>query len=124
MGYMTPPNRVSCWNYRVHSVDRVVDGDTIDLDVDLGFNIHQKMRIRLMDIDTPEIRGEEKVKGLKVKDLVEELCKDAESIVLESIKGKKGKYGRYLGIIHLKLAGGGWIDLNNYLKLEGYGRVQ
>lgn len=68
---------------------RVVDGDTIDLDVDLGFNIHQKMRIRLMDIDTPEIRGEEKVKGLKVKDLVEELCKDAESIVLESIKGKK-----------------------------------
>ena len=102
---------------------RVVDGDTIDLDVDLGFDVHQRMRIRLMDVDTPEVRGEEKKEGLKVKELVKDLCKDAERIVLESIKDKKGKYGRYLGIIHLKFAAGEWVDLNNYLKLEGYGGV-
>ena len=81
------------------TLDRVVDGDTIDVNIDLGFKIIlAKQRVRLAGIDTPESRTRdlaEKKLGLEAKDLLEELTKDG--FVLES-QGR-GKYGRILGVL-------------------------
>ena len=79
-------------------LDRVIDGDTIDVNLDLGFDvILQKQRVRLAGIDTPESRTrnlEEKALGLKAKDRLIELC--VGSFKIQSLG--KGKYGRILGI--------------------------
>ena len=84
-------------NYKCTLV-RVIDGDTIDVDIDLGFDVWlHKQRVRLAGIDTPESRTRnkaEKVLGLKAKDFLIKLC--AEEITLVSLG--KGKYGRILGI--------------------------
>ena len=67
---MVPPSRNSCYNFRVVSIDRVVDGDTLDCRIDLGFSVFVKKRVRLMGIDTWESRTrdlEEKKKGLAAK---------------------------------------------------------
>ena len=47
MGAMVPPSRKSCYNFRVVSIDRVVDGDTIDVSIDLGFDLIKKERVRI-----------------------------------------------------------------------------
>ena len=79
-------------------LDTVIDGDTIDVNLDLGFDvILQKQRVRLAGIDTPESRTrnlEEKALGLKAKDRLIELC--VGSFKIQSLG--KGKYGRILGI--------------------------
>ena len=54
MGAMTPPSRKSCYNFRVVSVDKVLDGDTIDVTIDLGFDLFKKERVRVAGVDTPE----------------------------------------------------------------------
>ena len=81
------------------TLDRVVDGDTVDVNIDLGFKIVlAKQRVRLVGIDTPESRtGDlaEKKLGLQAKDLLKELTQDG--FVLES-QGR-GKYGRILGVL-------------------------
>ena len=67
MGKMTPPSRKSCYNFRVISIDKVVDGDTIDVTIDLGFDLYKKERVRIAGIDTPEKRTrdlEEKALGI------------------------------------------------------------
>ena len=56
MGAMTPPSRKSCYNFRVVSVDKVLDGDTIDVTIDLGFDLYKKERVRIAGVDTPEKR--------------------------------------------------------------------
>ena len=53
-GAMTPPSRKSCYNFRVTSIDRVLDGDTIDVTIDLGFDLYKKERVRVAGVDTPE----------------------------------------------------------------------
>lgn len=79
-------------------LDRVVDGDTIDVVLDLGFSVKlHKQRVRLAGIDTPESRTrnlEEKALGLKAKDRLIEIC--SQSFKVQSLG--KGKYGRILGI--------------------------
>ena len=79
-------------------LDRVIDGDTIDVTLDLGFDVMlHKQRVRLAGIDTPESRTrnlEEKALGLKAKERLTELCVD--SFKIQSLG--KGKYGRILGI--------------------------
>jgi micrococcal nuclease len=82
---------------------RVVDGDTVDLDVDLGFKVHQEIRTRLYGIDTPEIYGvkkesEEFQKGKAASNFVEEWFASlgTNNFIVETIKDQKGKYGRYL----------------------------
>ena len=88
------------YNYKA-IVTSVYDGDTITCDIDLGFNVVlKKQKIRFYGIDTPELRGGDKKKGIIVRDKVRELILDKE-IILESVKDKKGKYGRWLGIIHI-----------------------
>ena len=66
MGAMVPPSRKSCYNFRVTEINRVVDGDTIDVTIDLGFDLYKKERVRIAGVDTPEKRTrnlEEKALG-------------------------------------------------------------
>ena len=56
MGVMTPPSRKSCYNFRVIEINRVLDGDTIDVTIDLGFDLYKKERVRVAGVDTPEKR--------------------------------------------------------------------
>ncbi|NQZ20234.1 MAG: thermonuclease family protein [Bdellovibrionales bacterium] len=81
------------YSYFVEIV-RVVDGDTIDVIVDLGFNITQKMRLRLKDIDTPEVRGKTRKEGLKSSAFVKDELSQAKLVAIRSYK--VGKYGRYI----------------------------
>ena len=68
MGAMVPPSRKSCYNFRVIEINRVVDGDTIDVTIDLGFDLYKKERVRLAEIDTYQKRTrdlEEKELGIE-----------------------------------------------------------
>ena len=56
MGAMKPPSRKSCYNFRVTEINRVLDGDTIDVTIDLGFDLYKKERVRVAGVDTPEKR--------------------------------------------------------------------
>tara|TARA_R110000824_G_C14933999_1_gene649080 strand:+ start:53 stop:469 length:417 start_codon:yes stop_codon:yes gene_type:complete len=84
-------------------VDRVVDGDTIDVNIWLGFDVVlPKQRIRLFGIDTPESRTrnkEEKIRGLLSKHYLEDICPKGKFLRLES--KERGKFGRILGILYL-----------------------
>lgn len=88
------------------SVVRVVDGDTIDVDIDLGFYTWiKKQRIRLVGIDAPEPKGETKVEGLASTAFLTDLI-DGKEIILRTYKGKdggdsRGKYGRWLGTVFI-----------------------
>lgn len=90
------------YQYNV-SVVKVVDGDTIDVDIDLGFGMtYKKQRVRLMGIDTPESRTrdlEEKKFGKASKKHLKKLLESAERISL--ISHDKGKFGRILGEIYI-----------------------
>ena len=91
------------FSYRVNKVTKVIDGDTIDVVIDLGFDIMYKSRVRLFGIDTPEGRTRdlvEKKYGLMSKDYLKEALKNAEKIVIKTHKGEEtGKFGRILGEI-------------------------
>ncbi len=95
-------------------VTRVVDGDTVDVDIDLGFGIWKKNeRIRLVGVDTPEKRTRnllEKQFGYIATGIVEEFCPVGEAILVETQLDDKGKFGRVLGEI---FAGG--INVNQFL---------
>ena len=88
-------------------LDRVIDGDTIDAEIDLGFDVSIKKRIRFMGINTPESRTrdlEEKARGLAAKDRVKQLLEGANTIQLKS--HGVGKYGRCLGELHVDIVDG------------------
>jgi micrococcal nuclease len=82
-------------------VTNIVDGDTMDIDLDLGFSTHYIERFRLYGIDAWESRGLERAKGLSAKARVEELTPVGANIMTKTIKDAKGKYGRYLGDIYM-----------------------
>lgn len=88
------------YEYRVTNI-RVVDGDTVDVDIDLGFGVWmKKQRIRIYGIDTPESRTKDKVEkvfGLAAKKRLEEILSMSDDIVLRSVKDVRGKFGRILG---------------------------
>ena len=125
MGAMVPPSRKSCYNFRVVSIDRVVDGDTIDVSIDLGFDLIKKERVRIAGIDTPEKRTrdlEEKELGIHatnwLKDKLTETIKgDEELIIRTELKGGVGKYGRLLGWLYI---GDADVSLNEQMITEGY----
>ena len=79
-------------------VEKVVDGDTVDLLIDCGFNITRKERIRFYGVDAWETRGEEREAGLKAKDFVKSLLPVGSQCVVRTGK-QQGKFGRYLGEI-------------------------
>ena len=88
------------FSYRVKEVTKVVDGDTIDVIIDLGFDIMYKSRVRLFGIDTPESRTrdkEEKFYGKLSSKFLQDRCKKGSYITLRTHLDKKGKFGRILG---------------------------
>jgi micrococcal nuclease len=109
------------FEYYVKKVTKVVDGDTIDVDIDLGFSISFSSRVRLAGIDTPESRTtnkEEKVLGLEVKKVLTERIANAKSIVIRTEKmDSTEKYGRILGWLYLD---GEAISVNEALVAGGY----
>ena len=125
MGAMVPPSRKSCYNFRVVKINKVVDGDTIDVTIDLGFDLYKKERVRIAGVDTPEKRTrdlEEKALGLDatywMKDKHTETIKgDEELIIRTELKGGTGKYGRLLGWLYV---GEDDISLNEKMITEGY----
>lgn len=94
----------------------VYDGDTITAMVDLGFYHFQQMKFRLYGIDTPELRGEDREKGLVVRDIVREMILDKE-VIINSYKDKQEKYGRYLANIVID-----GLDLNQWLVQNGHAK--
>ena len=112
------------YNYKISPL-RVIDGDTIDAEIDLGFDVKIKKRIRFMGINTPESRTrdlEEKAKGLAAKDRLKAILEGAKTIQLCS--HGVGKYGRCLGEIMLDVVDGQekltLVSLNELLIKEGH----
>jgi len=107
------------YNYRAE-VLRVVDGDTVDVMLDLGFSVSLKERVRLYGINAPESRTRnkaEKIKGLAAKDFVIEwMEKHGNKIVVNTIIDKRGKFGRILGTITNEVG----ENLNDLMVEEGH----
>ena len=122
---MVPPSRKSCYNFRVTEINKVVDGDTIDVTIDLGFDLYKKERVRIAGVDTPEKRTrdlEEKALGLDAtewmkKSLEGAIDGDDELSIRTELKGGVGKYGRLLGWLYV---GDEEISLNELMITEGY----
>jgi micrococcal nuclease len=109
------------YEYRVKKVNKIVDGDTIDVDIDLGFAVSFTQRVRLAGIDTPESRttdAKEKALGLEVKEKIKKELAAAKDVVIKTEKPDSSeKYGRILGWIFLD---GNTVSLNQQLIDQGY----
>ena len=125
MGAMVPPSRKSCYNFRVTEINRVLDGDTIDVTIDLGFDLYKKERVRVAGVDTPEKRTrdkEEKVLGIDAtnwlkKKLEDTIAGEDELSIRTELVGGMGKYGRLLGWLYI---GDVELSLNEQMITEGY----
>jgi len=109
------------YEYFVEEVKNVVDGDTIDVVIDLGFDILFASRVRLAGIDTPESRTTdkaEKILGLEAKEYLKKQLKDAKSVVIRTEKmNSSEKYGRILGWVYVN---GESESVNNKMINDGY----
>ena len=122
---MTPPSRKSCYNFRVTEINKVLDGDTIDVTIDLGFDLYKKERVRIAGVDTPEKRTrnlEEKALGIDATNWLKEkldgaIVGDDELTIRTELVGGVGKYGRLLGWLYI---GDSVLSLNEQMITEGY----
>ena len=122
---MEPPSRKSCYNFRVTEINRVLDGDTIDVTIDLGFDLYKKERVRIAGVDTPEKRTrnlEEKALGIDATNWLKEkldstIAGDSELTIRTELDGGVGKYGRLLGWLYV---GDSELSLNEAMIEEGY----
>ena len=126
MGAMTPPSRKSCYNFRVTKIVKVLDGDTIDVLIDLGFDLFKKERVRIAGVDTPEKRTrdlEEKALGIDAtnwlkKKLEDTIAGDGDELTIRTeLVGGTGKYGRLLGWLYINEDA---LSLNEQMITEGY----
>jgi endonuclease YncB( thermonuclease family) len=125
MGAMVPPSRKSCYNFRVVEINRVVDGDTIDVTIDLGFDLFKKERVRIAGVDTPEKRTrdlDEKELGIDATNWMKEKLEgaihgDDDLVIRTELVGGMGKYGRLLGWLYI---GDAESSLNEQMIEEGY----
>ena len=125
MAALEPPSRKSCYNFRVTEINRVVDGDTIEVTIDLGFDIYKHERVRIAGIDTPEKRTrdlEEKKLGIDATNWMKGTLEDTingehELTIRTELKGGVGKYGRLLGWLYV---GDQEKSLNEQMIDEGY----
>ena len=105
------------YQYKVKKINRVIDGDTVDLDIDLGFGVTLSHRVRLKDVNAAETKTldlEEKTKGLAAKEwLKKELSREGEWVI-ETVK--EDKYGRILGTLYLV---GDPVTVNERMLNEG-----
>ena len=115
--FVVPPERppeVGRYIYDAELVS-VYDGDTITLNVDLGFNVSlNNQKMRLYGINTPEISGTERPEGLRSKMALVRML-DGKDIVLKTIKDRKGKYGRWLAVLYVN-----GVNVNDSLVDSGY----
>ena len=126
MAAMVPPSRKSCYNFRVTEITKVLDGDTIDVIIDLGFDLYKKERVRVAGVDTPEKRttnDEEKELGIDATNWLKKQLEDAiageEDLVIRTeLEGGFGKYGRLLGWLYLGIDAE--KSLNEMMIEEGY----
>ena len=106
--------------YYKAEVQSVYDGDAITVDIDLGLSTWVRgEKIRLHRINAPELRGDEREVGLISRDYLRSLI-DKKEIWLQTIKDKKGKYGRYLGEIWIEDSQNKWIKINDLLVEKGF----
>jgi micrococcal nuclease len=109
------------YEYYVRKVEKVVDGDTIDVLIDLGFDILFQSRVRLAGIDTPESRTRdlaEKALGLESKEYLKNYLKDAKSVVIKTEKmNSTEKFGRILGWLYIN---GDTESINDKMINDGY----
>lgn len=125
MAAMVPPSRKSCYNFRVTEINRVLDGDTIDVTIDLGFELYKKERVRIAGVDTPEKRTrnlEEKALGIDatnwLKDKLESTIAGNDQLFIRTeLVGGVGKYGRLLGWLYI---GDNTVSINEEMIGEGY----
>ena len=126
MGAMTPPSRKSCYNFRVTEIVKVLDGYTIDVLIDLGFDLFKKERVRIAGVDTPEKRTrdlEEKALGIDATNWLKKKLEDTiagegdELTIRTELVGGTGKYGRLLGWLYINED---LISLNEQMITEGY----
>ena len=125
MGAMVPPNRKSCYNFRVVEINKVLDGDTIDVTIDLGFDLYKKERVRVAGVDTPEKRTrdlEEKELGIDATNWLKEklegaILGDDDLIIRTELVGGVVKYWRLLGWLYI---GTDNVSLNEQMIDEGY----
>jgi len=122
---MVPPSRKSCYNFRVTAITKVLDGDTIDVIIDLGFDLAKSERVRIAGVDTPEKRTrnlEEKALGIDATEWLKNKLEgaidgDDELTVRTELVGGVGKYGRLLGWLYI---GDSDLSLNEQMITEGY----
>jgi len=109
------------FEYYVKKVSKVVDGDTIDVDIDLGFDISFSSRVRLAGIDTPESRTTDKIEkalGLESKEYLKKAIDAAKTVVIKTEKmDSSEKYGRILGWVFLD---GSKVSVNEQMIADGY----
>jgi micrococcal nuclease len=109
------------YEYYVRKIENVVDGDTIDVLIDLGFDILFASRVRLAGIDTPESRTRdlaEKKLGLESKEYLKKYLKDAKSVVIKTEKmNSTEKFGRVLGWLYIN---GDTVSVNDHMINDGY----
>ena len=125
MAALKPPSRKSCYNFRVTEIKKVLDGDTIDVIIDLGFDLAKTERVRIAGVDTPEKRTrnlEEKALGIDatewLKDKLEGAIDGDDDLVIRTeLVGGVGKYGRLLGWLYI---GDADVSLNEQMITEGY----
>ncbi len=125
MGKLNPPSRKSCYNFRVTKINRVIDGDTIDVTIDLGFDLFKKERVRIAGVDTPEKRTrdkEEKALGIDATEwlklqLNDVIKSDDELVIRTELVGGVGKYGRLLGWLYV---GESNVSVNEQMISQGY----
>jgi micrococcal nuclease len=107
--------------YRIREIHKVVDGDTIDADIDLGFDISLTKRIRLAGVDTPESRtsdANEKKYGLESKEWLKHRCEGAKNILIKTeLPDSTEKYGRIIGHLFINDEP---TSLNDQMIVEGY----
>lgn len=110
---------LNLYTYRA-AVTSVYDGDTCTLDIDLGLHMwsHDE-KIRLNRINTPELRGSDRQRGLAARDRLRELVL-GKDIILQTIKDKQGKYGRLLGELWIINESGEFLNINDLLVAEGH----
>ena len=113
------------YEYKV-KIRRIVDGETVDVDIDLGFDtILSKQRIRLYGIDTPESRTrdkEEKFYGKLSAKFLKEQCKNSSEIFLKTYLDKKGKFGRILGELIVEGVNINKMMIEKYMAVEYHGQ--
>ena len=108
--------------YRVVKVVKVVDGDTIDVLLDVGFHTYLQKRLRFLKIDTWEVRGEEREQGLIAKARLIELLEESDAVYVQTVMDARGKYGRVLAWLWTE-KDSVMTNINDQLLVEGHAQL-